>query len=34
MNPLNTIQGTIIAGVVLAVVIALVTMGISSTSRA
>jgi uncharacterized membrane protein len=28
MNPLNTIQGTIIAGVVLAVVIALVTMGI------
>jgi uncharacterized membrane protein len=29
MNPLNTIQGTLIAGVVLAVVIALVTMGIS-----
>jgi uncharacterized membrane protein len=28
MNPLNTIQGTIIAGVVLAVVIALVTMGV------
>jgi uncharacterized membrane protein len=28
MNPLNTIQGTLIAGVVLAVVIALVTMGI------
>jgi uncharacterized membrane protein len=29
MNPLNTIQGTIIAGVVIAVVIALATMGIS-----
>jgi uncharacterized membrane protein len=29
MNPLNTIQGTIVAGVVLAIVIALVTMGIS-----
>ena len=29
MNPLNTIQGTLIAGVVLAVVIALLTMGIS-----
>ena len=29
MNPLNTIQGTIIAGVVLAVVLALATMGIS-----
>lgn len=29
MNPLNTIQGTIITGVVLAIVIALVTMGIS-----
>jgi uncharacterized membrane protein len=29
MNPLNTIKGTIIAGVVLAVVIGLVTMGIS-----
>ena len=29
MNPLNTIQGTLIAGVVIAVVIALVTMGIS-----
>src|SRR5262245_64873234 len=29
MNPLNTIQGTLIAGVVLAVVIALVTMGIA-----
>jgi uncharacterized membrane protein len=28
MNPLNTIQGTLIAGVVLAVVIALATMGI------
>ena len=28
MNPLNTIQGTLIAGVVLAVVIALVTMGV------
>ena len=29
MNPLNTIQGTLIAGVVIAVVIALATMGIS-----
>ena len=29
MNPLNTIKGTIIAGVVLAVVIGLVTMGVS-----
>jgi uncharacterized membrane protein len=29
MNPLNSIQGTIIAGVVFAIVIALVTMGIS-----
>ena len=29
MNPLNTIQGTLIAGVVLAVVIALLTMDIS-----
>jgi uncharacterized membrane protein len=29
MNPLNTIQGTIVAGVILAIVIALVTMGIS-----
>jgi uncharacterized membrane protein len=29
MNPLNTIKGTIIAGVVLAVVIGLVTMGIT-----
>jgi len=29
MNPLNTIQGTLIAGVVIAVVIALVTMGIA-----
>jgi uncharacterized membrane protein len=28
MNPLNTIQGTIIAGVVLAIVIGLVTMGV------
>jgi uncharacterized membrane protein len=28
MNPLNTIQGTIIAGVVLAIVIALITMGV------
>jgi uncharacterized membrane protein len=28
MNPLNTIQGTLIAGVVLAIVIALVTMGV------
>jgi uncharacterized membrane protein len=28
MNPLNTIQGTIIAGVVLAIVIAAITMGI------
>ena len=28
MNPLNTIQGTLIAGVVIAVVIALATMGI------
>ena len=28
MNPLNTIQGTIVAGVVLAVVLALATMGI------
>ncbi|HEY7673488.1 MAG TPA: urate hydroxylase PuuD [Gammaproteobacteria bacterium] len=29
MNPLNTIKGTIIAGVVLAIVIGLLTMGIS-----
>ena len=29
MNPLNTIKGTIIGGVVLAVVIALVTMGVA-----
>jgi uncharacterized membrane protein len=29
MNPLNTIQGTIIGGVVLAIVIALVTMGVN-----
>jgi uncharacterized membrane protein len=29
MNPLNTIQGTIIAGVVLAVAIALATMGVN-----
>ena len=29
MNPLNTIQGTIISGVVLAIVIALVTTGIN-----
>jgi uncharacterized membrane protein len=29
MNPLNSIQGTIIAGVVLAIVIALATMGVS-----
>ena len=28
MNPLNTIQGTIIAGVVLAIVIAVITMGV------
>jgi uncharacterized membrane protein len=28
MNPLNTIQGTIVAGVVIAIVIALLTMGI------
>src|SRR5688572_27358883 len=28
MNPLNTIKGTLIAGVILAIVIALVTMGI------
>jgi uncharacterized membrane protein len=33
MNPLNTIQGTLIAGVVLAVVIALVTMGISFNTQ-
>jgi uncharacterized membrane protein len=33
MNPLNTIQGTIIAGVVLAVVIALVTMGINPNEQ-
>jgi uncharacterized membrane protein len=30
MNPLNTIQGTIAAGVVLAVVIALVSMGVNA----
>jgi uncharacterized membrane protein len=30
MNPLNTIQGTIVAGVVLAVAIALVTMGVNA----
>jgi uncharacterized membrane protein len=29
MNPLNTIKGTIIAGVVLAIVIGIVTMGVS-----
>jgi len=28
MNPLNTIQGTIITGIVLAIVIALVVMGV------
>jgi uncharacterized membrane protein len=28
MNPLNTIQGTIVAGVILAIVLALVTMGV------
>jgi uncharacterized membrane protein len=28
MNPLNTIQGTIISGIVLAIVIALVVMGV------
>jgi uncharacterized membrane protein len=33
MNPLNSIQGTIIAGVVLAVVIALATMGISANEQ-
>jgi uncharacterized membrane protein len=33
MNPLNTIQGTIIAGVVIAVVIALATMGISANEQ-
>jgi uncharacterized membrane protein len=33
MNPLNTIQGTLIAGVVIAVVIALVTMGISFNTQ-
>jgi uncharacterized membrane protein len=33
MNPLNTIQGTIIAGVVIAVVIALTTMGISANEQ-
>jgi uncharacterized membrane protein len=33
MNPLNTIQGTIIAGVVLAVVIALVTMGVNANEQ-
>jgi uncharacterized membrane protein len=33
MNPLNTIQGTIIAGVVIAVVLALVTMGISANEQ-
>jgi len=33
MNPLNTIQGTIIAGVVLAVVIALATMGINPNEQ-
>jgi uncharacterized membrane protein len=33
MNPLNTIQGTIIAGIVLAVVIALVTMGVNANEQ-
>jgi uncharacterized membrane protein len=33
MNPLNTIQGTIVAGVVLAVVIALATMGVSANEQ-
>jgi uncharacterized membrane protein len=33
MNPLNTIQGTIVAGVVIAVVLALVTMGISANEQ-
>jgi uncharacterized membrane protein len=33
MNPLNTIQGTITAGVVIAVVLALVTMGISANEQ-
>ncbi len=33
MNPLNSIQGTIIAGVVLAVVIALATMGVSANEQ-
>jgi uncharacterized membrane protein len=33
MNPLNTIQGTIIAGVVIAVVIALATMGVSANEQ-
>jgi uncharacterized membrane protein len=33
MNPLNTIQGTIIAGVVLASVIALLTMGVSANEQ-
>jgi uncharacterized membrane protein len=33
MNPLNSIQGTIAAGVVIAVVIALVTMGVSANEQ-
>lgn len=33
MNPLNTIQGTITAGVVLAVLIALLTMGINANEQ-
>jgi len=33
MNPLNSIQGTIAAGVVIAVVVALVTMGVSANEQ-
>jgi uncharacterized membrane protein len=33
MNPLNSIQGTIVAGVVLAIAIALLTMGVSANEQ-